>query len=128
MIQLNPQYEAIFDPDNIDSDCDRIADMISDEGERIKEILNAGLYKQAVKMYLQLLKSMTEHFIKDEHWCYFDDMYTPEYSMQWIYQQIAKYEIDDEVKQLLAKGHEEIKQSECYQEYGLPMYIYRIDK
>ena len=45
-----------------------------------------------------------------------------------IYQQIAKYEIDDEVNQLLAKGHEEIKQSECYQEYGLPMYIYRIEK
>jgi len=40
MPQLNPQYEAIFDHDNIDSDCDRIADMISDEGERIKEILN----------------------------------------------------------------------------------------
>ena len=72
MIQLNPQYEAIFDPGNIDNDCGRIADMIFDEGERIKEILDAGLYKQAVTMYLQLLKSMTEHFIKDEHWCYFE--------------------------------------------------------
>lgn len=32
-------------------------------------------------MYLQLLKSMTEHFIKDEHWCYFDDMYSSEYDI-----------------------------------------------
>lgn len=129
MPQLNPQYEAIFDPRNIDEDCNKIADEISDVVRmRIKEILAVGMYKQAVKIYLQLLKSMTEHFIKDEHWCYFDDMYSPKYSMQWIYLQIAKYEIDDEVKQLLVKGHEEIKQSECYQEYGLPMYIYRIDK
>ena len=53
-------------------------------------------------------------------------MYSPEYSLQWIYQQIAKHDIGDEVRQLLAEGHEEIKQSECYQEYGLPMYIHRL--
>ena len=30
MIQLNPQYEAIFDSRNIDEDCNRIADEIND--------------------------------------------------------------------------------------------------
>ena len=78
MIEINPRYEAIFNPDNIDQDCDKIASLMSDEGEFIKEALDAGLYKQAVTMYLQLLKSMCEHFIEDEHWCYFDDMYSPE--------------------------------------------------
>ena len=78
MIQLNPRYEVIFDPGNIDQDCDRIAGMMSDEGKFIKEALDAGLYKQAVTMYLQLLKSMCEHFVEDEHYCYFDDMYSPE--------------------------------------------------
>ena len=29
MIQLNPQYEAIFDPRNIDEDCNKIADEIN---------------------------------------------------------------------------------------------------
>lgn len=29
MIQINPQYEAIFDPRNIDEDCDKIADEIN---------------------------------------------------------------------------------------------------
>lgn len=67
MIQLNPRYEEIFDPENIDQDCDRIAGLMSDEGEFIKEVLGAGLYKQAVTMYLQLLKSMCEHFEEDEH-------------------------------------------------------------
>lgn len=65
---------------------------------------------------------------RSEHFCYFDDMYSPEYSLQWIYEDIMKYDIDEESRKLLEEGHEEIKQSECYQEYGLPMYIYRINK
>lgn len=36
---------VIFDPDNIDQNCDRIAGMMSDEGEFIKEALDAGQYK-----------------------------------------------------------------------------------
>ena len=35
----------IFDPDTIDQNCDRIAGMMSDEGEFIKEALDAGQYK-----------------------------------------------------------------------------------
>ena len=125
MIELNPRYEAIFNPDNIDQDCDRIAGMMSDEGEFIKEALGAGLYKQAVTMYLQLLKSMCKYFVEDEHYCYFDDMYNPEYSLRWIYEDIMKYDIDQESRRLLEEGHKEILQSECYQEYGYPNYIER---
>lgn len=151
MIEINPRYEAIFNPDNIDQDCDRIASLMSDEGEFIKEALDAGLYKQAVTMYLQLLKSMCEHFIEDEHWCYFDDMYSPEYTMQWIYEAIRKaaikreedqvmtcaftsasrlneikHDMDEESRELLLEeGHKEILQSECYKEYGYPSYIER---
>lgn len=57
MIQLNPQYEAIFDARNIDEDCNKIADEINDVARmQIKEILAVGMYKQAVTLYLQLLK------------------------------------------------------------------------
>lgn len=125
MIQLNPRYEAIFNPDNIDQDCDRIANLMNVETDFIKEALDAGLYKQAVTMYLQLLKSMVNHFVDDEHFCYFDDMYSPEYSLQWIYEDIMKYDIDQESRRLLEDGHKEILQSECYQEYGYPSYIER---
>lgn len=125
MIQLNPRYEAIFNPDNIDQDCDRIASLMNVEADFIKEALDAGLYKQAVTMYLQLLKSMTKHFVEDEHYCYFDDMYSPEYTMQWIYEAIQKHEIDEESRELLEEGHKEILQSECYNEYGYPSYIER---
>lgn len=126
MIQLNPQYEVIFDARNIDEDCDKIADEISDVARiQIKEILAVGLYKQAVTMYLQLLKSMCEHFVEDEHYCYFDDMYSPEYTMQWICEAIQKHDIDAESLALLDEGHMEILQSECYEDYGVPSYIGR---
>ena len=43
MIQLNPQYEAIFNPRNIDEDCNKIAKEINDvEADFIKEALDAG--------------------------------------------------------------------------------------
>ena len=125
MIQLNPRYEAIFNPDNIDQDCDGIASLMSAEADLIKEALDAGLYKHAVTMYLQLLKSMCEHFVKDEHYCYFDDMYSPEYTMQGIYEAIQEHNIDSESQRLLEEGHKEILQSEYCEDYGMPSYIYR---
>jgi hypothetical protein len=70
------------------------------EADFIKEALDAGLYKMAVTMFLQLLKSMCEHFVKDEHYCYFDDMYSPEYTMQWIYESIRKAAIKREESQV----------------------------
>ena len=92
MITLNPRYEVIFDPRNIYEDCDKIADEINDVARmQIKEILVVGMYKQAVTLYLQLLKSMVNHFVDDEHFCFFDDMYSPEYPLQWIYENIMKY-------------------------------------
>lgn len=123
MIQLNLRYESIFSPDNIDEDCDRIAHNVDEEGKTIKEFLNAGMYKQAVTMYLQLLKSMTKHFVEDEHWCYFDDWYSPDLMMRQIYDAIMKYDIGAEAADLLKVGHDEIKKTECYDNYGCPSYI-----
>lgn len=125
MIQLNPRYETIFALENIDQDCDRIASLMNVERNYISEALDAGLYKQAVTMYLQLLKSMCKHFVEDEHYCYFDDLYSPEYTMQWIYEAIQKHDIDAESQTLLEEGHKEILQSECYEDYGCPSYIGR---
>ena len=123
MIQLNPKYEAIFDVRNIDEDCNKIASLMRPEARLIKEALKAGLYKQAVTMYLQLLKSMCKHFVEDEHYCYFDDLYSPEYVMQGIFEDFQMHGLDFESSSLLNAGHEEILQSECYEDYGYPSYI-----
>ena len=75
MIQLNPRYEAIFNPDNIELkaaikweeseacfdspereqarpnvNCDGIASLMNVEADFIKEVLDAGLYKQVVRI------------------------------------------------------------------------------
>ena len=42
MIQLNPRYEAIFHPDNIDQDCDKIASLMNVKADFIKVALDAG--------------------------------------------------------------------------------------
>ena len=52
---------------------------------------------------------MCEHFVEDEHYCYFDDMYSPEYTMQWIYEAIQKHDIDAESQDLLDEGNKEIQ-------------------
>lgn len=57
VIQINLQYEAIFNPRNIDDDYNKIAEEINGVVRmQIREILAVGMYKQAVTMYLQLLK------------------------------------------------------------------------
>lgn len=89
----------------------------------IKEAINAGVYLQAVTMYLQLLKSMCIHFVKDEHYCYFDDLYSPEYVLQEIFEKLQMQELDFETAMLLKEGHDEILQTECYKDYGCPTYI-----
>ena len=123
MIEINPQYEAIFNPQNIDDNCGKIAQQISTVGEQIAETLKVCMYKQAVTMYLQLMKSMANHFVDDEHYYYFDDMYSPEDALQWIYKEINKYKIDEESQVLLDIGHSEIMDSKCYEENGYPSYI-----
>lgn len=99
MIQLNPDYEAIFAPVNIDDDCDSIAHKIDVVGLQIKELL--------------------------KHWSYFDDWYSPDYSMKLIYDAIMQHDLDAESHALLEEGHKEILQSECYEDYGCPSYIDR---
>ena len=66
MIQLNPRYEAIFNPDNIDQNCDRIASLMNVEADFIKEALDAGLYKQATRITSDILlqtSKISKHII-----------------------------------------------------------------
>jgi hypothetical protein len=66
---------------------------------------------------------MTKHFVKNEHWCYFEDWYSLDYLMKLIYDAIMKYDIDVEAAALLKAGHDEIQKTECYDNYGCPSYI-----
>lgn len=74
-------------------------------------------------MYLQLLKAMCLHFVADEHYCYFDDLYSPEYVLQNLFEKLQMCNLDFDSAMQLKEGHDEIMQTECYQDYGYPSYI-----
>lgn len=79
--------EALFTPNavleeealvlrNLDWECDRRAQMLFEYGEKfIEPALKDGMYSLAVKWYLQMLDLLTVHFIQDEYWTYYDNLY-----------------------------------------------------
>ena len=76
------KIEAVFSERNIDEDCDTIARLLSPYREVVRELLIQGNYAEAVTILLEVLESLTYHFVEDEHYNYFDDMYSPDYVCQ----------------------------------------------
>lgn len=125
LIPLNPEYETnIFSSRNIDTDCDLIADLMWRENEYIQQLMVAGHYQEAALRFLQMTKSMCRHFIEDRHYEYYDDVYSPESVTSY---QIEKFialdkagKLPAETKTFLSLAWQEIKDTECYQQYGIP--------
>ena len=124
VIPLNEDYETkIFARSNVGWECDLISFLMHDENERIKALANRGEYQEAALRFMQLAKSMCRHFISDEHYCYFDDLYSPEYAMGYLvdfFNELANEgKLPDETKEYLKKAWQEIMETECHQSYGM---------
>ena len=79
LIPLRDEIEQLFAPDHIDWECTRIGHDIYDwVGKEMKLQFAIGDSHAAILLFLQTVKSMCRHFISDEHWCYFDDIYDPD--------------------------------------------------
>ena len=76
-IQIPDFIEEIFRTNLPDEDCDAIASGMEGIGVNIRELLDAGCHEQAAALFMQLAIALAEHFITEEHWCYFDDCYSP---------------------------------------------------
>lgn len=126
VIPLNPEYEQdIFTLRAIDTDCNLISTLMDAEAENIRELLEAEDYKEAALNYMQLLKSMCRHFVSDEHYNYFDDMYSPDYTASDITCMFKRYHSEGKLPQsvvdFLNTAWEEIKEEEeAYWNYGIP--------
>ena len=124
VIPLNENYETrIFASSNVGWDCDFISLLMHEENERIKAMANRGEYQEAALRFMQLAKSMCRHFISDEHYCNFDDMYSPEYAIDDLvdfFNGLAEEsKLPDETKEYLKKAWREIMETECHQDYGM---------
>lgn len=125
IIPLNPDYETrIFNRRNISWDCDQIWHLMLEENKGIERLAEQGDYQEAALRFMQMTKSMCRHFVEDEHYNYFDDMYSPEYAIDDLIDLFAGLDktgkLPEETKEYLEKAWQEIKETECYQDYGLP--------
>ena len=126
-IELTPQkteIEVVFSKHNIDEDCDTIARLLSPYRKTVNELLSHGKYAEAVTILLEVLESLTYHFVEDEHYDYFDNMYSPDYvckdMMEAVVDAIKSGNFPDEELQRLKEGMEKLKYAEAYEDYGVP--------
>ena len=77
---LKEKIEAVFNPSDIDDDCDKIAGLLAPNKVQIGELLDKREYHEAFTLFYEILESLSYHFIKDERYCHFDDMYSPDYT------------------------------------------------
>jgi hypothetical protein len=128
IIPLNPDYERdIFNVDFIGEDGDLLDFKISPEVERITAMLShRDEQSQAALLTMQLIKSLCRHFIMDEHYCYFDDMYVPDYTIGNLIKKLNEMyknnELSPDVISYLHQAWQEILQTECKSSYGVPSY------
>ena len=71
-----------------------------------------------------MLDSPTLHFVKDEHWTHFDDLYVPNHAVSRIGEQFAPHirsgRLAGEDLKSLEDGLALIAQTEAFQNYGIP--------
>ncbi len=128
----NNLKEEIFSLRNLDLNCDTIGRLLDRFAEKfILSDLEDGEYSIAVDYYLQMLDSLCAHFISEEHWCWFDDFYSPDYSMLHIWEafipHIRSGALAGETLAELESGLQQIQQSEAYQNYGISSMVPFLD-
>ena len=93
------------------------------DSKRIKALAEIGNYIDAATHVLQLTKSMCKHFIEDEHYNYFDDLYAPECTIHdlvdYFNRLISQGKLPEDVKNYLHRRWAEIQAYEACTDYGL---------
>lgn len=121
------KIEAVFSKRNIDEDCDTIARLLSPYRKMVRESLSQNNYAEAVTVLIEVLESLTHHFVQDEHYNYFDDMYSPDYvcqdMMEAIISSIKSGNFPAAELQRLKDGLEKLKHTEAYENYGVPYVL-----
>lgn len=77
MTSLKEVIEAIFNPNNINNDCDTSASKMHEYEKMMKSHIVSGRISTAVTIFREVVESIAYHYLKDEHHNYFDYMYRP---------------------------------------------------
>ena len=127
LIPLNQYLEkTVFTRDNVDWECTTIGREIYSMDREVKKNIDRGQSHEALLLFLQIVKSMCRHFISDEHWGMFDDVYDPDYScMRMVDTLNNAYRSGKFTQADLDFFHEawkEIEQMEAVWNYGMANY------
>ena len=124
---LKAEIEAVFSKRNIDEDCDIIARLLAPYRKAVRESVSQSNYAKAVTILFEILESLTYHFVEDEHYCYFDDMYSPDYvcqdMMEAVIDSIQSKDFPYAEKQRLKEGLEKLMRTEAYEDYISPFAL-----
>ncbi len=125
---LKSQIESVFNPRNLDEDCRKIETLLRPFDETVHNLLKEGQYEEATTIFLEILDSLSTHYVRDEHFCYFDDMYSPDYPCDYMMEAFIKLIEAGSFPQTelsrLKEGMERIAQMEAFQDYGSPMAVF----
>lgn len=119
--------ERIFVQGNIDDDCDKIARMLRPYEENIQSFMDSDNYKEAFTLFNEILESLSYHFVNDEHYCHFDDMYSPDFicdtMMTIIINRIEKGKVSEGELKSLSEAISKIEKMEAYTDYCCPFTV-----
>lgn len=127
LIPANKSLERVlFINRRLNWECSNIGYGIDEQGKQVDVLLDAGLTHDAIILFLQIVKYMCKHFISEEHWSMFDDMYDPDYSCDLILRSLNKASHEGKLsasdKEYFHKAWNEIQAMEACQQYGIANY------
>ena len=124
---LKEEIERIFLKGNIDDDCDKIARMLRPYEEKVQTLMDGDNFKDAFTLFYEILESLSYHFVNDEHYCHFDDMYSPDFicdtMMTMIINRIEKARVPEDVLKTLSDAMSKIEKMEAYTDYCCPFAV-----
>jgi len=122
-MMMDQSFETLFEDEFPGDDCNVVAFNIGLVLDDIEREYKEGERKNAIGRMTQLALANCRHFLSDEHWCYFDDMYSPEYCYDGMLRLIAKDIRDgsfpDDLHSYLMECLDEISRTKCVSEYGV---------
>jgi hypothetical protein len=125
LIPINADFETrVFSSGCVGPDGIVLDAFLSPEADKIERMLAVGEQMKAAQLAMQLTKSLCLHYISDEHWCYYDDDYSPYYTICTMLKCFnaahAAGELMPEVVAYLHDAWQEIATMESKTGYGIP--------
>lgn len=127
LIPANKSLEkALFIDCRLNWECSFIGYAIDKQAKQVDALLAAGMSHDALVLFLQIVKYMCKHFVSDEHWTMYDDMYDPDYSCELIADSLNKAGKAGKLSapdiSYFHKAWSEIQAMEACQNYGIADY------